>query len=331
MLETSYSKGYLVRCRRARCSLSCNANWAKQHGACLARHLQELDGQFKQYRGHLRMPVGSKPADHARTKRRFLEIMNRWKSKNGYTFEVHAVLDITSATEAHWDTTAYSNAPVDTLRTVVSEAWERAGGLRQSLVAMEVDELVGQCKYQTKDTAAAHIQRDRGVTFLPAEQSVCGINNHWSTAGFWAGRTIKSIWAELVAEWFGDADDDGPSNKENTTLDATDDPATSDPTPESVYRSTRELAEFRRDISARLRMLDNPRTLSTRIWEKLPHDKPQEAPTVLEVSKRWGLGTAHIRSLLIGLPGAVRIEGGRDWGVDDRYWIDTSLFNEVAA
>ena len=320
LLETSLDKGFLVKCRRARCSIDCNVNWAYQHATCLARHLAELPGEYKNYRGHLRMPPGSTPPDHAKAKKEFLRILSRWKTANGYTVELHAVLDITSPTEAHWDVTAYSDAPKKPLRAAVSDAWSRAGGLRQSLPPLNDDEIVGQCKYQAKDT----VRVDRRRRYIPAASNVLGINHYWYTRDFWRGRSIKSIWAELIEEWFGgDAEDGESSNISNTTLEPK-------PTPETVYSEIRKQREFRREIERRLTILDDPHTLPDRIFNHLP-DTADEAQTVRDVATQWGLGTALARSLLIRMKGAERIpapfDGPNDW-LHDRYWIDSTNFNK---
>jgi hypothetical protein len=330
LLETSLAKGFLVKCRRPRCSLNCQGNWAYQHATCLARHLSELPKGLTPYRGNLTLPKGSSPAAHSAAKQEFCRILRRWKDKHGYILEIHAVLDITSPTEAHWDVVAYSDAPAKPLRAVVSDAWSRAGGLRQSLIRLDDEELQGQCKYQAKDT----LRVDRRPRFLPADRSILGLDHQWSTADFWRGRTIKSIWSELVSEWFGDdqGDDDDArvvSNSSNTLLQPNSDPIDPPFNAEKAYQEAAKLAEFRAGIEARIADLDNAQTIIARIHEKLPFDDPSKAPTVRQVATQWGLPPSSARSLLIGMRGSVRIRasGNYESWIHDRYWIDSTRLN----
>lgn len=126
-LETSLVKGFEVKCRQARCSIECNLNecnlnWARKHDICLTRHLKELTEDMIHYRGNLTMPPKATPTDHRKTKKQFLQIINRWKSRNGYTVEIHVKLDITSPSDAHWDTVVYSDAPKKSLKSIISDA-----------------------------------------------------------------------------------------------------------------------------------------------------------------------------------------------------------------
>lgn len=270
-LKKSLWLGYLFKCRNPRCSLECRDNWASKHSACLARHLgtlcevSELESKsLTLYRGHLRMPPGA-PADHVRTREMFLQTLRRWRKSHGYTLEINAVLDITSPTEAHWDVVAYSDAPKKPLRAIVSDAWSRAGGLRQSLVELDDDELAAQAKYQAKNLrpeSPVGIKVDRRRRYLPAIQSDSGLNHHWSTGGFWAGRTVDSIWKELIAEWFG-TDDQGDeedaitralSNSKYTTLPST---TTVNQPPEVTRLLGGKEAEFIKDVERRLWLFEN--------------------------------------------------------------------------
>jgi hypothetical protein len=61
------------------------------------------------------------------------------------------------------------------------------------------DELVGTLKYQVKDTT----RPDRAKRFLPASRATMGMNHHWSTKGFWSGKSESEMWKELRNEWFG--------------------------------------------------------------------------------------------------------------------------------
>lgn len=196
----SLHKDYEVKCRDARCSFACNARWSYKHWTCVHRLLYEHVGDENAiYRGHLRLPTDASPKVHRRVRKEFLRILDRWRVRNSYILELHAVLDIDAPRNAHWDTVAYSNAPKWPLKVAVSDAWMRAGGFKQSLVSVDDDELVGTLKYQVKDTTRA----DRAKRFLPASRADMGINHHWSTRGFWAGRSEPEMWNELKEVWFG--------------------------------------------------------------------------------------------------------------------------------
>jgi hypothetical protein len=217
-------QSWIIKCRRPTCSHQCYANWAQKHAACVAKLLKDSVTE-PHYRGNLTLAGGSTPADHKRVRKEFLRIIRRWATKHAYTFEAHGVLHITDPINAHWDVVAYSDAPKTTLRRVVSDAWSRAGGLRQSLVPLDPDELDAVTRYQVKEAPK------KGRVYLPAEQSVSGLNLHWSTAGFWRGKSVDQLWAELIQEWFhaDDADDQGDdvesesvSNNRLTSLEPTD-------------------------------------------------------------------------------------------------------------
>lgn len=195
----SLHKGYEVKCRDARCSFACNARWSYKHWTCVHRLLYEHEGNENViYRGHLRLPADAAPKVHRRVRKEFLRILNRWRIENSYTLELHAVLDIDDPLNAHWDTVVYSNAPSRPLKMAVSDAWRRAGGLKQTLVLVDDVELVGTLKYQVKDTT----RPDRAKRFLPASRQEMGMNHHWSTRGFWAGKSEQDMWAEQRKEWF---------------------------------------------------------------------------------------------------------------------------------
>ncbi len=242
----SLHKGYEVKCRDARCSFTCNARWSYKHWNCVHRLLYEhVSDENAIYRGHLRLPADAAPKDHRRVRKEFLRILDRWRARDGYTLELHAVLDIDDPLNAHWDTVAYSDAPRRPLKAAVSNAWRRAGGLKQTLVPVDDDELVGTLKYQVKDTTRA----DRARRFLPAMRADMGMNHHWSTKGFWAGKSEADMWGELRKEWFAPGEE----------------PSESCPILEMKSRTI-----FRDKMLARLRMLTNDYDTYLRVfpWHK---------------------------------------------------------------
>ena len=144
------------------------------------------------------MPANATPDDHLKTRKEFLRILSRWKARLGYRLELHGVLDIDDYLNAHWDVVAHSDAPKKPLRRAVSDAWSRAGGLRQSLVVADRPELTAVAKYQAKDTTDTKDARK----YLPASQPNMGMNIHWSTSGFWI-KALGVLWDEWKLEWFG--------------------------------------------------------------------------------------------------------------------------------
>ena len=172
---------------------------------------------MKVYRGNLTMPPGATPAEHMAVREEFLRILRRWTKKTGHTLEILGILDFPDQPadpddpDAHWDFVAYSDAPRSALRVVVSSAWRRAGGLRQSCVTMGADEVKAHCRYAAKDVVRSRRKRH----YLPAR----GVKRVWYTRGFWQGHKPEDLWHQIIAEWraagaFGDA----PSNTEDTVL-----------------------------------------------------------------------------------------------------------------
>jgi hypothetical protein len=285
------------------------------------------------YRGHLRMPVDATPDQHRRCKQEFLRIMARWRKATGHVFEIHAVQHITDMHNCHWDTVAYSDAPRKTLRVQVSDAWERAGGLRQSLVPLGPDEVESQCRYQAKDVEP---ERIKGKRYLPC----AGLQFHWSSNGFWMGHKRDDLWKELIQEWFPNRD---ASNTRDTLLQPTEEPEspplspvqevikgrlaavedgcksvslTLDDSPAAVAERARVLAE----IDKRLAAL--PGRNAVNVLSQLPAVQGVNPATIADDT---GLPEGHVRHLLktkCSDQGAaapvVRLPGG-GWRFDSWY------------
>ncbi len=244
---------YIFSCRRVRCSLECNAACKNKHASCVNKFVRDYV-RMPTYRGHLRLPVDATPDDHKRCKKKFLRIMARWRKTTGHAFEVHAVQHITDMNNCHWDTVAYSDAPRKTLRAVVSSAWERAGGLRQSLVPLEPDEVESQCRYQAKDVAP---ERIKGKRYLPC----AGLQFHWSSNGFWQGHKRDDLWKELILEWFPKRES---SNLRDTLLEPTEgveSPALS-PVQEAIKGRLAAVEDGSKSVS--LRFDDSPAAVAER-------------------------------------------------------------------
>jgi hypothetical protein len=163
------------------------------------------------------MPTGSNRADHTRATGNFLEAMGRWAKARGVVFKVHAILHITSPTEAHWDVVAYSDAPKTPLKEAVSTKWKRAsGGGHQSLMPMTAEEIKVSCRYAAKDVDPTPKKRQ---SYLPAGRKDGGMNMTWHSRGFWAGNTIASLWREQIEQWKAEGRFDKP-RIQDTKLDA---------------------------------------------------------------------------------------------------------------
>jgi hypothetical protein len=226
----------------------------QKHAACVNKLLRDHlpDGSIGMvvrkvlvYRGHLRMPPDAPPDAHKRAKKEFLRIMRRWARRGNrpkltcadadYTFEVHAVQHITDPRNCHWDTVAYSDAPPTALRAAVSDAWSRAGGLRQSLVPLDPEEIDDQCKYQSKDVKP---EIRRCTHYIPAAQ---GMKYHWSSGGFWCDHKPEELWQEVIAEWLAERE---ASNTRDTCSEpsATSD-MTTDMAPETPVAAAVDAAD----------------------------------------------------------------------------------------
>ena len=181
-------------------------NWSYKNRICETRLMDHLDENMVVYRGSLSMPKNSSPDSHVKTRKEFLRILNRWKSKGKYTVEVRGLLHITDPLNAHWDTLAYSNAPERPLKAAVADAWHRAGGKWRgwSIESCEHEELTATLKYQNKDT----VNPDTARRYLPETKANMGMKFVWHTRpsktskGFWAGRSEGTLWQECIDEWY---------------------------------------------------------------------------------------------------------------------------------
>lgn len=190
---------YLPKCRDPRCSQDCRDNWASKNAACIAHHLRNLPPELRTYRGNLTLPPDATVDDHRRVRKEFLRILSRWKAKRGVILEIHATAHPTNPSNLHYDVIVYSDGPAKPLREAISDAWDRAGGLRYSLVSLSDDETDATAKYQSKATPRV----DREKRYLLAPRSECGIEATWHTAGFWQETSLEATWRTLVESWFG--------------------------------------------------------------------------------------------------------------------------------
>lgn len=273
--------GYEVKCRDARCSIDCNRNWAIKHGVCLDHHLSTLPDGLTVYRGHLRMPENASPKDHDDAKGAFLRAVKRWGKRHGYTVELHGVLHITDPTNAHWDVVAYSNAPRKPLCEFVSAAWDRAGGLRQSLVPMEGAEIAAVARYTAKAiNSRTNSRTRRDARFLPAPQVVLGLDRKWSTRGFWIGTNVDAIWSELIKDWLKSRES---SNKTKMDITDTHDNCTAI-----------DLAPL---VDDRYIPGEDPHRDRLAFPWRLPTD-PAESIGLTDYAARWGVSQDYMRGIL---------------------------------
>ncbi len=364
-LVTAGKINYIFKCRRARCSRECNRAWANKHSAIVHKLLRDYlpDGSIGMvvrkvlvYRGHLRMPPDASPTDHKRAKKEFLRIMRRWARRGNrrkltcadadYTFEVHATQHITDPRNCHWDCVAYSDAPTKTLRAAVSDAWERAGGLRQSLVPLDPDEIEAQSKYQSKDVKP---ETRRGTHYMPA----AGLQCHWSTAGFWQDHKPDDLWREVIAEWLADK---AASNERDTLLEpTTTTETTTETSPESPHKaalrsaspwledgsksvslslddSPDEVAERARVIAGIDRRLDAlPRRDRENVRAVLP-ESPEHAVLPERIANDVGLMVDDVSTILGSKPFGVRSRSRpRGRFADDVWYLDMPPMPEARA
>jgi hypothetical protein len=205
-LELSLAKcwGNGIKCRNPRCSYPCAYNYAVKKSACLAKHLEAIKdtGMFI-YRGHLRMNIRSLPDEHRKAKARFLRLINDLKNRHGYVLKVYAHQDITDSQNMHWDVVIYSDAPKTTVGRVISQAWSSAGGLRNTTVKMDDDEITSQARYATKDTT----EKQRHL-HLPVNWGEDGyMEMSWQTSGFWQGKSVDAIWRGIIDAWLQEEKD----------------------------------------------------------------------------------------------------------------------------
>ncbi len=275
--EISELKGFQVKCRDPRCSESCNLNWACKHGTCVAKHLRNLPPELKRYRGNLTLPAGATVEDHRRIKSVFLQALRRWKAREGYTLEIHAVAHPTSPREVHYDVTAYSDGPAKPVRQAVKSLWIRSGGKGGSFVALDDDEIDPAARYQAKDTP---LQVNREKRYLLAPRS---IEITWQTGGFWRGDSLDAIWSRLIAEWFDLDDDCGIAPIVDRKLSVS----------ESVPTYTPGVCPERDKIHFRA---------------KLPTD-PRDAIGISNYAKQWGVTGVYMLGILRGCPNAICLDG----------------------
>jgi|GEM_PF-4585973 len=325
------------KCYRARCSMECYRNWARKHASCVAKVLQERPEGTKVLRGSLTMPLDSLPNAHKRTKKEFVRILNRYKFKHDKTLEFHATIHVTDRLNCHWDIVCYSDIAIKSLKAMVSEAWNRAGGKRNSLVLMSDNEVAAQTKYQTKDLRT----ETREHVLLPSPQSELGLDVHWSTRGFWGGESIDEVWKRLVKEWYDDDEDNGDpitnvrvvSNNKYTTLEPNirqetiekiDHELAIKASKHKAYKAVQDHQAIRIQRNNLIKCLGDFDHESKVILEDLP-TSPKEAPTFAQLAKRWALDPHHVRCLAINNPNItiLKSEGNRD-----KFWIHDQCYRE---
>lgn len=201
----------LKRCRSRRCSIECASAWASKLNLCLGVHLKSIvtPGLLTSYtisqlttepipelaafRGHLTLPKGATPDDHRQAKSRFLRALNGARKKSGAVIELHAVLDLTSPTEGHYDYLLYTNLPEPQVRRLIRRAWGE--GYRYALIPVNDCFLQAACRYHAKATRSPSGEEP----LLPVKRGEPGyLEATWHTARWWRGSSMEKTW---LAYW----------------------------------------------------------------------------------------------------------------------------------
>lgn len=291
--DMSERMGYSVKCRNWRCSLECHANAARKWGLCVEHHLLKcLSDGMTVYRGCLKLPKGATPEDHKRAKDSFLLAIRRWAKRHGHHVEMCAKIDLSSLTEAHWDTVLWTDAPHRKLHDFFGQSWKRAGGDHQSLVKVLNEELTATIRYTAKD-----MNLRPGEHIIPASSDVMPLECTWTTAGFWRGSSMDSVWSELIQEWLKAKN--GQCGLQYIISQHTD---TLDP-----------------EIAAQLNVFIDQRYIPGQdkhydrqaFLTRLPRT-PEQGVGLAEYAERWGVRVEYMQSILESTPLARRNDGHVD-------------------
>jgi hypothetical protein len=200
-LRLSEQQGFQSKCRNPRCSLSCYQNYRAKQGHVLVRLVtRHLPENVTCYRGCLKLHDHATKEDHSKIVSKFMKSMNRHARRRDATIQVHLTAHITSPSDMHYDLLAYSDLPKTTFREVLKSSWKNVGGKSAAVPELDTEqEKIKAAKYAAKDEANATKKEFR---YLPKS----GTHLTRYTAGFFNGQSVESLWHELVAEWFAEAE-----------------------------------------------------------------------------------------------------------------------------
>ncbi len=319
---------FLPKCRNPRCSADCDSNCGQKESACVARNLADLPDTFKTFRGCLKLPKDSTPADHRRIKKAFGQSLNRWKKKHGYEVAFRAVLHPTNRTNAHYDFVAFTDGPTTPFMNAWKELWRHHAGVPSApIVPLKPEEITAVSEYQSKvsvqytktniDSISDEKPTSKEPHFLLNSRKDLGLERVWTRGDFWRGGSLKETWGVLISEWFPDHDIDSPqpsiSIKGRVATPAE---------LKAILRADKIIYIPGNDANKDINM----------IARKLPLN-PEEAVNIWTLTEQWGLdsrpaslsdavlfseayfdelpkwGEGYMRSLLDAIPHAVEDKG----------------------
>ena len=195
-LILSEQVGYRVKCRDPRCSLSCYQHFRAKQAHILRRlFTHHLPSTMTCYRGHLRLHDNSSLVNHKHIVGKFFKRITQHAKRRHATIQVHATAHITGNSKMHYEVLVYPDLPKTILRDLFKITWTRVGGYKSSVPELDTEaEKLAAIKYAAKDTNEAK----KEYRYLPSKD----FNTTRYTANFFNGESVKTLWSELVSEWF---------------------------------------------------------------------------------------------------------------------------------
>jgi len=174
----------------------CLRNWHEEENYLLQFFWgTKLPSQMRTYRGNLTLKPAATPDDHRQVRQAFMRHISRWQRRNNKTFAIRCYSDYTSHHGCHYDFVAYANddVPIDRIKALVSQAWERAGGLRGTCKPLHEDDQAAWSVYTTKARKADK----RRYRYCPVNG---GLEYTWGSNGFFSvSRTaLKKEWIKVT-------------------------------------------------------------------------------------------------------------------------------------
>jgi hypothetical protein len=313
---------YLVKCRCARCSLDCYANFAAKRSACLYQRLVEVenDTDYAIYGGSFTLNPRATPEDHVRVKRLYRQEMMRWAKRTGYVFGLAGQLHITRVDEGHWDHHCYTDCPEKPFRRQMRDCWQQAGGRRNALRRLKgEDDIRRSVRYGSKDI---EIPKDED-RYIPAPRRVCPLDHVWEIGGFWAGRKVDVRWSEILDERYPDRVvkraaklastlESGQLPIDRRSISLLDSTSPSQATPETIVSQPEsrdklfledlidrdDLTPFQKQVKAKyLALRPDLKADAHVVLESLPYD-PEKGLGVSDLSERLTLPRDHVQAIL---------------------------------
>ncbi len=199
---------YICKCRRASCSVQCSRDFSEKVFHSVGLRIEEIPDDYLLFRGCLQLAKGSTVEQHVQAKKLFQQNLRRSKVKHGYVLEIFAQRHATDIYNCHWDYTVFTNAPKTIAKSIIADAWKRAGGKHQSVMPLDRQASLGWIQYQAKDPFSVEHESDddpdpeSDSRLIPAPRSVCGLQTYWSTSGFFGDGNLEDYWQKQIDIWF---------------------------------------------------------------------------------------------------------------------------------